>query len=306
MHSLQESLASWATILGTLLSFAGLIQSRAWLTGMSLLLVIASIIAGLYARSERLILNSAAVKVEGRSIDSLNIANLRRHVNGSLVIQEARHVAEIEGEDLKIAWKYSGYCRAEEETSMEFSIDTDSNIPFDRLECCAYDLGRDPGREHQIRPILIGPDGISKKIAVPFLDPLRAQQPFCLLLECALPGCMKAGLEYYTSTLSFGQDQVRRSTVRLRFFGERPVWVRVYECAAAGGAKLLRDLRPARENQKLTEYVDIAEHVPAQSAKIYVFWRGTAVRTDDSPRPTAVRMSPSNRSLRSDLVDAPP
>ena len=107
MHSLQESFASWATILGTGLRLVGLIQSRAWLTGTSLLFVFVSIIVGLYAWRGQLIVNSAAVKVEGRSIDSLNIAKLRRRVNQSLVIQEAA-TAEIDGEDLKITWKYSG------------------------------------------------------------------------------------------------------------------------------------------------------------------------------------------------------
>jgi hypothetical protein len=41
--------------------------------------------AGLYARKKQLRLNSAAIKIEGRSIDSLNIANLRRRINRSLV-----------------------------------------------------------------------------------------------------------------------------------------------------------------------------------------------------------------------------
>ena len=160
---------------------------------------------------------------------------------------------------------------------LEFSIDTDSNIPFDKLESCAYDLERDPGRKHQIRPMLIGPDGISKKIAVPFLEPLTAQQPYSALLKCALPGCMKAGLEYYTSTLSFGQDQVRRCTVRLLIFGTRPGWVRVYECAASGKTRLLKDLPPVTESLEFSEYVDVAEHLEAQSARVYVFWRAAAV-----------------------------
>jgi hypothetical protein len=40
-----------------------------------------------------------------------------------------------------------------------------------------------------------------------------------LLLECVLPGCMKAGFGYYTSTLSFDQAVVRRATVQLIFAG---------------------------------------------------------------------------------------
>jgi len=278
MNSLQESLASWATIVGTILSLVGLIQSRAWLTGVSLLFVVVSIITGLYARRQRLLVDSAAVKIEGRSIDSLNIANLRRRVNGTLVIQEAHHVAEIDGRDLKVTWKYSGYCRAEQETAIEFSVDTDSNIPFSSLDCCAYDLGHDPGARNIIRPMLIGPDGISKKIAVPFLHPLEARQPFSVLLKCFLPGCMQAGLEYYTSTLSFGQDQVRNCTVRMVFAGALPEWLRVYECAVSGRAKLLKALSPLCQNAQRCEYLDVAEDTPAQSAKVYMFWRPPATR----------------------------
>ena len=276
MHSFQESLVSWATILGTFLSVFGLVQSRPWLIGMSALFFGTSIIAGLYARQEHLIVNSGGVKIEGRSIDSLNIANLTRRRNRTLVIQEAHQVARIEGEDLRIAWQYVGYCRADQETAIEFSIDTDNNIPFDQLECFAYDLRSDPGQEHKIRPLLVGTDGISKKIAVPFLQPVAAHQPFSVLLECWLPGCMKAGLEYYTSTLSFDQDVVGRATVQLIFIGDRPDWVRVYECAAARRPKLLKDLRPLREDQEISEYLDTSVHMEAQSRRVYMFWRDAA------------------------------
>ena len=276
MLSFEETAAAWATILGTLLSVVGLIRSRAWLTGISLLFVGVSIIAGLYARRQRLIINSAAVNIEGRGIDSLNIANLRRRLNRSLVIQEAHHVARIEGEDLRIDWQYSGYCRIAQETAIEFSVDSDNNVPFADVECFGYDLQHDPGKKHRIRPILLGPDGISKKIAVPFLEPLAFQQPFSVLLECALPGCMRSGLEYYTSTLSFGQDQVRSCTVRLIFAGDRPEWVRAYETVASGGTKLIKDIKLHREHQEVSEYMDVIENVPAQSARIYVFWRAAA------------------------------
>src|SRR6202035_5235258 len=106
MHSFQESVVSWATILGTLLSVFGFVQSSPWLVGLSALFFGTSIIAGLYARKEHLIVNSGLLKIEGRSIDSLNLANLTRRRNRSLVIQEAHQEARIEGEDLRIAWQY--------------------------------------------------------------------------------------------------------------------------------------------------------------------------------------------------------
>lgn len=286
MNSPKDSLAFWSTILGTILGLFGLIQSHNWLTGLAVLVVAVSVIAILYARRQRQVVQLAAVKLEGRSIDSLNVASLRRRLNRSLVIQDAQQLATIEGEDLTIAWQYAGYCRADRETAIEFSIDADNNIPFDELVCFAYDLLHDPQRNHKIRPILVGPDGISKKIAVPFLQGLTAQQPFSVLLTCELPGCMKAGLEYYTSTLSFAQDRVQRHSVRLVFARHHPEWLRVYECSASGNTKLLRDLRPIRETQELTEYLDVAEDLPAKSARIYVFRRNALGGRSERTVPT--------------------
>jgi len=107
-----ESLAALATILGTGLSILALIKSRDWLICMSLPLIGVAIIAGLYARKERLAIKSSTVTIEGYSIDTLTAANLKRRVNRSLIIQEAHHTARIEGEDLHIEWTYAGYCRA--------------------------------------------------------------------------------------------------------------------------------------------------------------------------------------------------
>ena len=204
-----ESLAALATILGTILSVIALVQSRNWLILTSLPIVALAIIAGLYARRERLALKAAAITIEGQSIDSLNIANLRRRVNRTLRIQEADHVARIEGEDLKIEWTYSGYCRAKHESAMEFSIESEHTVSFDRLDCVAYDLGNDPSMAHEIRPLLIGSEGMSKKISVPFLEPLFAHQSFRMMLKCTLPECIKVGFGYYTATMSFAHDRVR-------------------------------------------------------------------------------------------------
>jgi len=278
MDSFKESVAQWATVIGTALTVVSLAESRRWLTALSLLIVVASVILALYARRQRQFVAAAEVKVEDLSIDSLNVANLRRRLNRSLVIQEANHVALIDGEDLTVTWRYAGYCRAKQETAIEFSIDTDNNIPFDRLDCVAFDLRRDPHRSHEIRPLLLGPDGISKKLAVPLLQPLLSREPFSVMLICKLPGCMNGGTEYYTSTVSFDQPQIRRFTVRLKFLGERPDWLRVYQCDASGNAKLVKALRPERDGGGLTEYLDLDEDMPAQSARIYVFRRSGQVR----------------------------
>jgi hypothetical protein len=268
-----ETLAAVATILGTAISILALVQSRAWLVLISLFLVCVSVLAGLYARRERLALNAASTVIEGHSIDSLNIASLRRRVNRTFVVQEAYHTARIEGEDLKITWKYSGHCKAQRESAIEFSIDSDYKTSFEKLDCVAYDLGHDPDMRHEIRPLLLGAEGISKKVSVPFLAPLKANQSFAVLLKCTLPGCIKTGIGYYTSTLSFAQDRVPLCVVHIIFAGPRPNWMRVYEWRPHRSTTLVKSLAPSREQPTKCEYLDVCEDRQGQSARVYMFHR---------------------------------
>jgi hypothetical protein len=268
-----ETLAALATILATVISVLALVESRAWLVLTSLFFVCLAITAGFYARRERLARASASTVIEGYSIDSLNVANLRRRLDKGFIVQEAHHTARIEGEDLKIAWKYAGYCRSGGASTFEFSIDSGAGVSFDDLDCAAFDLGHDPGMTREIRPLLVGPEGISKKISVPLLEPLKADQSFELLLKCTLPRCITAETGYYSSTLSFAQRSVRRCTVRLEFVGRAPSWMRVYDCSQPGAPQLLKSLTPARRKKDYCEYVDVVEDVPGQSARVYMFWR---------------------------------
>jgi hypothetical protein len=273
MQFTLESLASLATIAGLVITVLALLQSRAWLLLTSLFFVGVSIIAGLYARRERLVVNAASIVIEGHSIDSLNIANLRRRVNRTFVVQEAQHTVRISGEDMEITWTYSGFCKAHRESAIEFSIDSDNSTSFERLGCIAYDLGHDPEMMHVIHPLLVGTDGISKKVSVPFLEPVDAHESFGVLLKCTLPKCVKIGLGYYISTLSFAQDRVRNCVVRLIFAGPAPSSMRIYECAPRRPPALLKTLAPSRQEPSLSEYVDVVEDRPGQSARVYVFWR---------------------------------
>ena len=174
---------------------------------------------------------------------------------------------------MAIEWRYSGYCRAARSAAMEFSIDADSGIAFERLDCVAYDLAHDPKMAHAVRPLLIGTDGLSKKISVPFLKPVDADQPFGMLLKCTLPRCLRTGFGYYISTLSFAQARVPRCETRLVFAGHPPSWVRVYDCSGSKPASLLKVLAPWRMEDGETEYVDMVEKRPGRSALVYAFWR---------------------------------
>ncbi len=240
---------------------------------ISLSFITLSVGVGMYARQKRLILASASMVIEGHSIDSLNVANLRRRVNRTFVVQEAHHTVRIEGEDMKITWNYSGYCRADFTSAMEFSIDSDEGTPFDKLDCEAFDLAHDPEMRHKIRPVLVGTEGISKKVSVPFLEPLKADQPFGVILKCTLPRCVKMGFGYYTATSSFAQARVQRCTVRLIFVGAAPVWLRVYESTAREPAALVKTLPPILHGEGLCEYLDIVGERHGRSARVYAFWR---------------------------------
>jgi hypothetical protein len=268
-----ETLASVATILGTAISVLALLQSRAWLVVTSLFFVALAMAGGLYARRERQARDSASTVIEGYSIDSLNMANLRRRLDRRFVIQSADHMAQLEGEDLKITWKYSGYCRTGRASAFDFSIDSAAKTPFKDLDCVAYDLGHDPNMAHAIRPLLVGPEGISKKITVPLLEPIQANQAFAVLLKCTLPRCITAGTGYYTSTLSFDQPQIQKCTVRLQFIGAPPSWMRVYECSKPGQPVLLKSLTPSRQDRDFYEYIDVVQDAPGQSMRVYMFWR---------------------------------
>jgi hypothetical protein len=126
---------------------------------------------------------------------------------------------------------------------------------------------------HQIQPLLVGSEGISKKVSVPFLEPVEANQSFGVLLKCTLPRCVKRGFGYYTSSLSFAQDRVRHCVVHLIFAGSVPSWVRVYECSPQGPPILINTLAPSVEQPGFHEYVDEVENRKGTSARVYAFWR---------------------------------
>lgn len=280
MESFKDSIASWASVLGAVLSLVGAIQSLTWLATVGGLMLVGSVCAIAYARWQHERIESAVLKVAGRSVDSLNMATLRRRLNETLIIQEAYNEATIDGEDLRVTWECAGFCRVDRETSIEFSVDSDNNIPFDELDCFAHDLKHDPERRHRIRPILVGPDGISKKVAIPFSRPLHRGEPFNVFLRYALPGCMKTGVDYYTASVSFAQDNLLQCSIRLVFLHDRPKWVRAYEVHSVGKVKLLKDLKPTIFDEESAEYVDSEPNFPPKSARIYVFSRARALQRE--------------------------
>jgi hypothetical protein len=257
---IDSAFALWSSL--------GSVLANSWMTGLGLIVAGAS---AAYATAGERRLRSGTISVEGRSIDALNVANLRRRRNRSLVVRCADHTARIDGDDLTVTWQYDGFCRARRETSIEFSIDSENILPFGELDCRAYDLQADPELRHPIQPVLVENDGASKKIAVPFLKALVSREPFSVMLRCKLPGCMRAGVQYYTSTLSFDQRSVENFSVRLIFDGHHPDWLRVYECDRFHRPTLQGNLRREHDDAESCEFLDTVQNVPGKLTRIYVF-----------------------------------
>jgi len=275
--SSQETIASWGSAIATLFSIIGLVQSQPWLVSISVLFLCTSIGALFYARRQRLALNSARISIEGRSIDGLNLSNLTRTVSDTVIVQKVERVVTVQGSNLAINATYTGYSRSDDLRMIEFTISSDAAVPFANLSCAGYDLIADPNERHAIQPMLLGADGAAKKVGVPLLQPVRKEQPFKLRLKCTLPGCMQPGIDYYAAGLSFIQEEIPSSSVRLVFISEMPNWLRTYEIKE-GSAALLGELSPVRQRRAIREYEDTAANVPGQSARVYVFDRSAAPR----------------------------
>jgi hypothetical protein len=271
MTDAAKNLVPWASLFGSAIALLGLFQGNTWLIVAGVVLCSAWALSAVYFRRNRNAFERAGVTIEGLNLDSLHIANLRRRLNTSLTLQRAFQVAIINGKDLHLAWQYDGLCRSQAETSIEFSIDSENNIAFEQLDCVAFDLQNDPERLHPLRPALVGSDGVSKKITVPFLKPLAGQDRFGILLNCDLPGCVSTGVQYYTSSLSFDQPSIESASVHLIFVRMRHNWVRVYEFDKKKRPTLARELRAFRDDGATCEYVDMAQSVPGQSVRVYLY-----------------------------------
>ena len=97
MDTFKDTVSFWASILGTFLGLLGVLQSITWLAALGGVMIVGSICAIGYAARQRQRVESAVLKMAGRSIDSLNMAGLRRRVNRSLTIQEVHNEATVDG-----------------------------------------------------------------------------------------------------------------------------------------------------------------------------------------------------------------
>lgn len=179
---------------------------------------------------------------------------------------------QIQENDLVLNFEYSGYGK-KEECGLEFSLDSDVNHPFERLVCYGFDLLNDPRKTHKIRPFLLESGGLTKKIKLPFINPLSPGDRFHVRLYCKLPGCIKFGKDYVVSTLSFKDEAgIKNFSTRLEFVKNHPKWVRLYN-ATSGEPRLIKDLRPKRLVADSVYYEDNYKCIEAEKYFVYFFER---------------------------------
>ena len=225
----------------------------------------------------------APYELHGLNLDAFNLANLKRRTNASLFVQSAHHTAMIDRRNLTMDWRCAGYCKSPE-SALEFSIDSDKSTPYEQLDCVAFDLHEDPNRAKRIRPRLVGADGLSKKLSVPFLKPLLAQQQFDMLLQTAIPECMGLGIQHFSSTFSFAQRWIPFVTVHLVFVRQAPDWLLVYEASGKDSKfHFVDELQPFLSGPQTWEYREELRNLRGRSARVYVYWmRASGIEVQSS------------------------
>ena len=272
MKHLIELIEFWLKVIGILISIYGLIANRQIYILVGLFFFISSVLLALALLQMRKRIKKTHLMIEGQRIDALNAANSARDPNRTLKVQEASHFMQIQKNDLILNFEYSGYGK-QEESGFEFSLDSDVNYPFESLVCYGFDLIKDPQKTHKIRPFLLESDGLTKKIKLPFINPLSRGERFHVWLYCELPRCIKFGKDYVVSTLSFKDEaDINNFSVKLDFVKNHPKWVRLYD-ATLGEPKLIKGLKPKCLVGDSVFYEDNYKNIEAEKHFVYFFER---------------------------------
>ena len=173
MDNIKKTISFWSSIAGISIAIYGLIVNRKIYTLLGVfLIIIVTLLAFRLLKANRLTKKTNIV-IEGKRIEALNVANLLKKPNKSLKVQEAKHFARVESNNLILFFEYSGHCKKRNgENGFVFNIGSDVNQPFEKLLCYGFDLLNDPLKTHKIKPFLVKDDGLAKKIKLPFIKAL--------------------------------------------------------------------------------------------------------------------------------------
>lgn len=208
--------------------------------------------------------------IDDAPVELLLLEEENRTQMSSVCLHEAMHKVEIKDKDMSVLWTYKGVCVAKEgESYFHFNIGGESPCSFEELNCYGFDLNRDPNRTEPIIPILKSADGLCKKVVLPFKKRLKQFDTFSIEFSYTWPNCMKYGKDFYISSLSFQNKNIKKYVVILEFVDIKPDWVRVY----LENGRLLKTLSLTEYKNGSFVYKDIVENPSACSNLIYQFHR---------------------------------
>ncbi|OJW12771.1 hypothetical protein [Mucilaginibacter sp. 44-25] len=220
------------------------------------------------------VLKNVTISIDGKPIMSINQENLNRTVqNDDFKLINTTNTVTIEGKDLDVEFDSKGVRVANNMAGYIYNISGDKFIPFTDLDCYGFDLLQDPNKAHDIKPVLLSQDGLSKQVLVPFLKSVPLQHPYHVYIYWKYPDCMQTGIDYYTCSLSYNDNSATTAqTVKLVFKKPFPKWVRVYE-VEKGMTNQFKALQKHAQNEDCVTYMDEYPNINLKKIIIYLFER---------------------------------
>jgi len=261
------------SVLSVILALYSFIDGKKWIALILGVTSVAAIFIALKLYSEKKRNKKSNIVIENTRIESLNLANLARLKNSTLKVDTAIHRNYINGNDLAIEFEYSGICTCDDgESGITFSVDCDSNLGFEQMNWYGYDLIVDTNKTHKIHPKLLGAEGLTKKVMLPFAKKIIKYGKFHTSFRVTLPGCMKTGKDYVTATFSFNKLPIDTVIIELWFMDLYPKYVHLYD-VTNGVSTLEKELIPTNQISNKICYVDNINNLNPETALVYYFER---------------------------------
>lgn len=210
--------------------------------------------------------------IKHKKMELLTLLSPINKKDNIFLIKSAIHKCLIEGERAKFIYTYEGVCTVMKgEECIVFNIGAEEYIPFEKMECYAYDLINDANKVYAIKPELLGDDGLTKKIKIKFLKKLQLYEQFKIEFTFVFPHCVKWGRDYITFTTSYSK-QIHTLKNILVFKRVYPETVELYKIMN-GEVRYERTICPQDKGDSLV-YVDCYEECQGKQVFIYFFDRG--------------------------------
>lgn len=170
------------------------------------------------------------ITIENKKIDILPLIDPIKKEDHTLIPKHIIHKHIVANEEVTFLYYYEGICISKNgEDNIVFNIGAEEYIPFNELKCFAYDLKNDIHKEMKISPILIGDDGLSKKIKINFLHKLEYSDNFKILFVYSFPHCLKFGKDYISVYMSYYKKTIDVFINEIIFKDIKPLYVKVYD-----------------------------------------------------------------------------